>query len=98
MAIYGQMTSQPSTSGGEGDGEGEEVTSDKLHEVTTEATKDLEEVLSHLSESIDELTGDAPVGSKETPQPSDLPHFTLASSPTHRRPQDSETPRNPPNV
>lgn len=95
MAIYGQMTSQPSTSA---DGEEEEVTRDKLHEVTAEATRDLEDVLSHLSESIDELTGDAPVGSREAPRPSDPPHFTLATSPTHRRPQDSEPPRNPPNM
>lgn len=97
MAIYGQMTSQQSTPA-DGEGEGEEVTSDKLHEVTAEATKDLEDVLSHLSESIDDLTGDAPVGSREAPRPSDPPHFTLATSSTHRRPQDSEPPRNPPNV
>lgn len=92
------MTSQPSSSaGGEEGGEEEEVTSDKLHQVTAEATKDLEEVLSHLSESIDELTGDTPVRSKETPSPRDPPHFTLASSPTHRRPQDTEPPsRDPP--
>lgn len=91
------MTSQPSTSADGGE-EGEEVTSDKLNQVTAEATKDLEEVLSHLSESIDELTGDAPVESREAPRSSEPPHFTLASSPTHRRPQDTDPPRNPPNM
>ena len=97
MAIYSQMTSKSPLSPREGEGEGEEVGADKLRQVTAEASKDLETVLSQLSESIDDLTTDkpAPAASATPPHPSELPHFTLASSPTQRRGEDSTSPRDP---
>lgn len=92
MAIYGQMTGRSRTAeeGGE-EGEGE-VTPDKLHEVTAEATKDLEHVLSHLSESINDLTLQRPPAPSATPQTSDPPHFTIADSPTDRRGPENKPP------
>ena len=87
MAIYSRMTGRSHPAEGEGEGEGE-VTSDKLHQVTAEATKDLEDVLSHLSESIDDLTTQKPRATPTTPRPSEPPHYTIAESPTDSRGPD----------
>ena len=95
MAIYGQMTSRPGV--GEGEEEEEEggETRDKLKQVTVEATKDLEEVLSHLSESIDDLTTDrGPAHSATPPSTAEPSHLTLADSPTNfRGPTNQQSPR-----
>ena len=96
MAIYGQMTSKSPLSPPAG--EGEEVEADKLRQVTAEASKDLEAALGQLSESIDDLTTDKPLPTATPPRPSEPPHFTLASSPTHRKGEDSTPPRDPPLV
>ena len=85
MAIYGQMTSRPSREEGEGE-EGEEEEGDideSVRQVTAEATKDLENVLSHLSDTIGDLTSNKPLPS--APPTSRPPHLTLASSPTNPR-------------
>ena len=105
MAIYGQMTSQghASKDAEEGDdvtaGTGEIVTHDslssslptspdKLAEEIVQATSELEGTLIQLTDGI-ELTGYKPAASA-TPRPSEPPHFTLATSPTHRRASDTE--------
>ena len=89
------MTSR--TVAGEEDGEDEEgETRDKLKQVTDEATKDLEEVLSQLSVSIEDLTSDRGSASTATPtQPHPPPHFTLADSPTNHRGPEISPPRDP---
>ena len=87
MAIYGQMTSQPLAGEGEeeeGEDEGEVELEDKLKDITAEATRDLDNVLSQLTDGIRDLGSDRTTG-HEQPRPADPPHFTLASSPTHRR-------------
>ena len=95
MAIYSQITSR--TVAQEEDGEDEEgETRDKLKQVTDEATKDLEEVLSQLSVSIEDLTSDRGSASPATPtQPHPPPHFTLADSPTNHRGPEISPPRDP---
>ena len=94
MAIYSQMTSKSPLSPQEREGE-EEGGADKLRQVTAEASKDLEAALSQLSESIDDLTTDQPPPTAIPTRPSEPPHFTLASSPTHRKGEDSTPPREP---
>ena len=101
MAIYGQMTSRPAADEEREEEEGEEV-KDKLKQVTAEATKDLEEVLSHLSESIDDLTSGkspslsaTPTQTEQPHPPTEPPHFTLANSPTNRRGPEISPPRDP---
>ena len=100
MAIYGQMTSKSAGGAGDEGGEEGEMTTDKLRQATAEASKDLEEVLSHLSESIDDLTSSKPSSSggppqSQSPHPPEPPHFTLASSPTDRRGPDIHPPKDP---
>ena len=89
MAIYGQMTRKNPAP----EEEDADVTPDKLDQVTAEASSDLEQVLSHLSESIDDLTSNKPHPSPPVSRPSEPPHFTLASSPTDRR--GADLPREP---
>lgn len=105
MAIYGHMTSK--TVSPSDDEDGEVVTSDTLREVTAEASRDLEHVLSHLSESIDDLTTDKSTASHTTApaaqsQPHSSqeppPHFTLARSPTDRRGPDIVPPSKDPTI
>ena len=108
MAIYGQMTSQGQASkdAEEGDditsGTGEVVphdrlssslpaSTDKLAEEIVQATSELEGTLSQLTDGIDKKPA-----ARATPQPSEPPHFTLGTSPTHRRASDTEPQRNPP--
>jgi regulator of protease activity HflC (stomatin/prohibitin superfamily) len=97
MAIYSQMTSR--TVAGEEDQEEEEgETRDQLKQVTAEATRDLEEVLSQLSVGIDDLTaerGSASPAPPTQPHPPTNPHFTLADSPTNRRGPEISPPRDP---
>ena len=85
MAIYGQMTSRPSREEGEGEEEEGDI-HESVRQVTAEATKDLENVLSHLSDTIGDLTSNKPLPSAPpTSRPSEPPHLTLGSSPTNPR-------------
>ena len=86
MAIYGQMTSRTKATEEEEEEEGE--VKDKLREVTTEASKDLEQVLSELSVSIDNIE----VSTPPQPRPTEAPHLTLGSSSTNRRAPETSPP------